>query len=139
MIGASRGDAGTPGAFPAPRLTLDGMVLYLLVALIVLLVVLPLAGVALWMLISTVVTGLIIGALGRLVIPGRQPIGLLPTMLLGIAGSMVGNLLGAILHAGGLVTLLLQIAVAAAAVAVYSGGHRSLPGPGRRQISARRF
>jgi uncharacterized membrane protein YeaQ/YmgE (transglycosylase-associated protein family) len=38
------------------------------------------------------VSGLIIGAIARLVVPGRQPIGLLATALLGIAGSFVGGL-----------------------------------------------
>jgi uncharacterized membrane protein YeaQ/YmgE (transglycosylase-associated protein family) len=40
-----------------------------------------------------VVSGLIIGALARLVVPGRQPIGLLGTILLGIAGSFIGGLI----------------------------------------------
>jgi uncharacterized membrane protein YeaQ/YmgE (transglycosylase-associated protein family) len=40
-----------------------------------------------------VVSGLIVGALARLVVPGRQPIGFLGTILLGIAGSFVGGLI----------------------------------------------
>lgn len=40
------------------------------------------------------VSGLIIGALGRLAIPGRQPMGCLMTTLVGIAGSMLGGLVG---------------------------------------------
>ncbi len=116
------------------------MVLYLLAGLIVLLVVLPLIGVALWALISMVVTGLIIGALGRLVIPGPQAIGLVPTVLIGLGGSVLGTFLGAILHTGGLVTLLLQIAVAAALVAGYAGrGQRALRRSGRGQLSGRRY
>lgn len=116
------------------------MFLYLIAALVVLLVVLPLAGVALWMLIGTIVTGLIIGSLGRLIVPGRQPIGLLPTMLLGVVGSLLGSLLSRILDTGGLVTLLLQIAIAAVAVAFYaSQGQRSLRSSGRGQLSGRRF
>lgn len=35
--------------------------------------------------------GLIIGAVARLLIPGRQPIGIAATILLGIAGSLVGG------------------------------------------------
>jgi len=37
--------------------------------------------------------GLIIGAIARLLIPGRQPIGILATILLGIVGSLVGGFL----------------------------------------------
>ena len=44
-------------------------------------------------LIWLVVSGLIIGALARLVVPGRQPIGLIETAVLGIAGSFVGGLI----------------------------------------------
>jgi uncharacterized membrane protein YeaQ/YmgE (transglycosylase-associated protein family) len=43
-------------------------------------------------LITLFVSGLIIGALARLIVPGRQPIGILATALLGIAGSFVGGL-----------------------------------------------
>lgn len=44
--------------------------------------------------------GLIIGALARLVVPGRQRMGLLMTMLLGIVGSFVGGFLGSLLMGG---------------------------------------
>jgi uncharacterized membrane protein YeaQ/YmgE (transglycosylase-associated protein family) len=48
--------------------------------------------------IGFIVAGLIIGALARLLMPGRQKIGLLWTLLLGLAGSVIGgsiaNLLG---------------------------------------------
>jgi uncharacterized membrane protein YeaQ/YmgE (transglycosylase-associated protein family) len=40
------------------------------------------------------VSGLFIGALGRLAIPGRQPMGCLMTILVGIAGSLLGGLVG---------------------------------------------
>lgn len=41
--------------------------------------------------ISAIVLGAIIGALARLVLPGRQSISLLVTVILGILGSMVGS------------------------------------------------
>jgi uncharacterized membrane protein YeaQ/YmgE (transglycosylase-associated protein family) len=48
--------------------------------------------------IGFIVAGLIIGVLARLLMPGRQKIGLLWTLLLGLAGSVIGgsiaNLLG---------------------------------------------
>ena len=40
------------------------------------------------------VIGLIAGALARLIMPGRDAMGLLATMLLGIAGSILGGLVG---------------------------------------------
>ena len=44
-------------------------------------------------LIWLIASGLIVGALARLVVPGRQPIGLIGTAVLGIAGSFVGGLI----------------------------------------------
>ena len=38
--------------------------------------------------------GLVIGALAKLVMPGRDPGGILVTMLLGIAGAVLGGFLG---------------------------------------------
>jgi uncharacterized membrane protein YeaQ/YmgE (transglycosylase-associated protein family) len=39
------------------------------------------------------IVGLIVGALARLILPGRDPMGWLVTMILGIAGSIVGGLI----------------------------------------------
>jgi uncharacterized membrane protein YeaQ/YmgE (transglycosylase-associated protein family) len=41
-----------------------------------------------------IVFGLIVGALAKLVMPGRDPGGCIITMLLGIAGAVVGGWLG---------------------------------------------
>jgi uncharacterized membrane protein YeaQ/YmgE (transglycosylase-associated protein family) len=38
--------------------------------------------------------GLIVGALAKLLMPGRDPGGIIVTMLLGIVGAMVGGFLG---------------------------------------------
>ncbi len=40
--------------------------------------------------ISAIVIGIIIGALGRLVVPGRQRIGILWTILIGIVAALIG-------------------------------------------------
>lgn len=48
-------------------------------------------------LLSTTVFGLVVGALAKLVMPGRDPGGLLVTMLLGMAGSVLGGFLGRLL------------------------------------------
>ena len=44
-----------------------------------------------------IIIGLIAGALARLLVPGRDPIGILGTILLGIVGSFVGGFLGYLL------------------------------------------
>ena len=43
--------------------------------------------------IGFLIIGLIAGGLARLLVPGRDPMGLLATMLLGIVGSLVGGIL----------------------------------------------
>ena len=43
-----------------------------------------------WMLI----VGLVVGALAKLIMPGRDPGGIIVTMLLGIAGSFIAGIIG---------------------------------------------
>ena len=42
--------------------------------------------------LSWIVVGLIAGALARLIMPGRDPMGIIATILLGIVGSILGGL-----------------------------------------------
>jgi uncharacterized membrane protein YeaQ/YmgE (transglycosylase-associated protein family) len=42
----------------------------------------------------TLIVGLVIGGLAKLVMPGRDPGGILVTMLLGVAGAFVAGALG---------------------------------------------
>jgi uncharacterized membrane protein YeaQ/YmgE (transglycosylase-associated protein family) len=52
-------------------------------------------------LIAVAVIGLIVGALAKLIMPGKDPGGIFITMLLGIAGAFLGTFLGrAIGHYG---------------------------------------
>lgn len=44
--------------------------------------------------IGWIVFGLIVGAIAKLLMPGRDPGGFIVTMLLGIAGALVGGFLG---------------------------------------------
>ena len=44
--------------------------------------------------VSLIVVGLIAGAVARLLVPGKQDIGVLMTIVLGIVGSFVGGFLG---------------------------------------------
>jgi uncharacterized membrane protein YeaQ/YmgE (transglycosylase-associated protein family) len=98
------------------------VVLFLFLALIGLFVVLPLIGMALWAVLSTIVVGVIIGGLGRLIVPGPQPIGFLPTVLSGLCGSIVGGFVGQhVLDVGGFVTVLIEIGIAAVIVVVLAG------------------
>ena len=61
------------------------------------------------------IIGLIAGALARLIMPGKDPMGILATMVLGIVGSIIGGLVATFLwrtdttgfHPGGLILSLL--------------------------------
>jgi uncharacterized membrane protein YeaQ/YmgE (transglycosylase-associated protein family) len=48
-------------------------------------------------LLWALIVGLIVGAIAKALMPGRDPGGLVITMLLGVAGSVVAGLLGAAL------------------------------------------
>jgi uncharacterized membrane protein YeaQ/YmgE (transglycosylase-associated protein family) len=50
--------------------------------------------------LAWIIFGLLVGALARLIVPGRDPMGCLGTILLGIAGSVVGGFLGSLLFGG---------------------------------------
>lgn len=49
------------------------------------------------LIVSIVVIGLIAGALARLVVPGRQDMSILMTIVLGVVGSFIGGFLGYLL------------------------------------------
>ncbi len=79
-------------------------------------------------LLSAIVVGLIIGALGRLIVPGRQPIGCLLTIGVGILAALVG---GIVARAAGLDSegfswslLAIQVLVAAVGVAIIGNATR---------------
>ena len=113
------------------------MLLALVVVLAILAIVFGLIGLAVWAFISIGIVGIIIGGLARLVLPGQQRIGMLATILLGWIGSIVGGFIGyRIIHTGRILTVLLEIGVAAVLIALYSGSARRGVS-GRRQPATR--
>jgi uncharacterized membrane protein YeaQ/YmgE (transglycosylase-associated protein family) len=50
--------------------------------------------------IGLIIIGLIAGALARFLVPGRDPMGIVTTILLGIVGSFLGGSLWALLFEG---------------------------------------
>jgi uncharacterized membrane protein YeaQ/YmgE (transglycosylase-associated protein family) len=69
-------------------------------------------------------TGLIIGALGRLVLPGRQEISLLATALVGIAASLLGGILADLFDVGWLIQFFVAVALAAIGITVFASTDR---------------
>ncbi|MER6186773.1 GlsB/YeaQ/YmgE family stress response membrane protein [Streptomyces sp. NPDC021056] len=75
--------------------------------------------------ISAIVIGIVIGVLGRLVIPGRQRIGILWTIVVGIVAAFIGTAIASALDVADTdgvdwVQWLIQIALAALGVAALS-------------------
>ncbi|MFI5685167.1 GlsB/YeaQ/YmgE family stress response membrane protein [Streptomyces sp. NPDC051636] len=72
--------------------------------------------------ISAIVIGVVMGVLGRLVVPGRQHIGILWTIVVGIAAALLGSAIAAgfgVADTKGVdwIEWLVQIGLAAAGVA----------------------
>jgi uncharacterized membrane protein YeaQ/YmgE (transglycosylase-associated protein family) len=83
----------------------------------------------LW-LVLLIIEGLIIGVLAKIVVPGRNPVPIWLTVIIGIAGALIGNWISnyvGVRHTSGIdwIRHLLQIGVAAVLVALatptYSG------------------
>jgi uncharacterized membrane protein YeaQ/YmgE (transglycosylase-associated protein family) len=89
--------------------------------------------------LAWLVTGLVIGGLAHLLVPGRNRIGILRTLVVGIVGALVGGFLTALLLGAGhvLITFLAALVVAALLIAAMtrSSGRRS---SGRRWSGRRR-
>lgn len=75
-----------------------------------------------------VAVGLLVGALARWALPGRQEMGLFATTAYGMAGSLGGLLVAKLLHVGSIFEFALSIGCAAALVAVVSR-NKQLPKP----------
>lgn len=50
--------------------------------------------------IGFLIIGLIAGAIARLIVPGRDPMGWLGTLILGLVGSLIGGFLGSLFASG---------------------------------------
>ena len=75
-------------------------------------------------LFALIVSGLIIGALGRLAVPGRNPMGIVMTILLGIGGSLLGGLVSRALGLGTSFSFIAAVLAAAGLVYLVSGRQR---------------
>jgi uncharacterized membrane protein YeaQ/YmgE (transglycosylase-associated protein family) len=68
--------------------------------------------------LGLLLVGLIIGALARLLLPGRQKIGLVLTLVLGVIGAFIGGAIAGALGAGGIFELNVIGFIAAVAASV---------------------
>jgi len=104
------------------------VVVLLLIVIAVLLLAGSLVGLA-FSLLWLALTGLVIGALGRLVLPGRREISLLATVLVGIAASLLGGILADVFDVGWLIEFVVAVALAAIGITLFaSSEQRRTPG-----------
>ena len=100
----------------------------IVVVLIIIIIALLLAGSVIGLAFSLLwlgLTGLVIGALGRLVLPGRHDISLLATALVGIAASLLGGILADVFDVGRIVQFLVAVALAAIGITLFASSERS--------------
>jgi uncharacterized membrane protein YeaQ/YmgE (transglycosylase-associated protein family) len=77
--------------------------------------------------IGTVIFGAIIGLLARIVLKGKQPYGLLVTVLLGVVGALIGYWVWGLLGGGNTFGIdWIRWAISVAAAAVLSFGYVAL-------------
>ena len=92
-----------------------------------------LSAIVIWLLI-----GLVVGGIAHLLVPGRNRVGIILTILVGIVGAIVGGLItAAILGAGHfIITFIVSLVVAALLIAAVSHptGRRYVYGRRRRGI-----
>jgi uncharacterized membrane protein YeaQ/YmgE (transglycosylase-associated protein family) len=102
------------------------VVVVLVVVILVLLLAGSLIGLA-FSLLWLALTGLVIGGLGRLVLPGRQEVSLLMTALIGIAASLLGGILANLFDVGWLIQFLVAVALAALGITLFLSSERGRP------------
>jgi len=83
-------------------------------------------------LIALAITGLVVGALARLALPGRDPLSIFQTLLVGLAGSFAAGLLYAALfhrNGGGILLSVLFSTAIVYAIRRARGGSLTRPAP----------
>jgi uncharacterized membrane protein YeaQ/YmgE (transglycosylase-associated protein family) len=78
--------------------------------------------------ITAIIIGLIIGALGRLVVPGKQNIPIWLTLLIGIVAALVGTFIAAAVGVNDTrgvdwIELVIQVVLAAVGVSIAAGAY----------------
>ncbi|GIH75975.1 GlsB/YeaQ/YmgE family stress response membrane protein [Planobispora longispora] len=80
--------------------------------------------------LGAIVIGAIVGAIGRLLLPGRQPIGWILTIVVGIVAALIGTAIAQVLNVAttdGIdwIELVMQVVLAVVGVGLVAGLRRS--------------
>jgi uncharacterized membrane protein YeaQ/YmgE (transglycosylase-associated protein family) len=85
--------------------------------------------------IGFLVAGLVIGALARLIVPGKQHLGILATLALGLVGSLIGGLIAQFFGTGDIWELnVLGFVLAVVAAVLLIGVAEAVSGRSRRAV-----
>jgi uncharacterized membrane protein YeaQ/YmgE (transglycosylase-associated protein family) len=86
--------------------------------------------------IAILISGLVVGALGRLAVPGRDPMPIWATILLGIVGSIIGGVVAVAVGLGVGGVFVLSVLAATLIVIAYRKlvQKRPITGPGSREV-----
>ena len=89
----------------------------------------------LWDILGLIVVGLIIGALARLIKPGKQQMSILATMLLGVVGALIGGFIASLLGTGDIFELnVLGFILAVVAAVILVGVAEGVSGGRNRAV-----
>jgi uncharacterized membrane protein YeaQ/YmgE (transglycosylase-associated protein family) len=86
--------------------------------------------------ISLIITGLVVGGLGRLAVPGPDPMPIWLTIIIGIVGSVVGGMIAYAFTRSVALYFLFEVGVASLLVIAYRRfvQGRPITGPGARRL-----
>ncbi|MEP7740149.1 hypothetical protein ABKW28_21080 [Nocardioides sp. 31GB23] len=85
--------------------------------------------------IGLLVVGLIIGALARLIKPGKQALGLLGTLALGVVGALIGGIVASALGRGDIFELnVIGFVVAVVAAVLLIGVAEGMSSKGKTRV-----
>jgi uncharacterized membrane protein YeaQ/YmgE (transglycosylase-associated protein family) len=85
--------------------------------------------------IGFLVAGLVIGALARLIVPGKQHLGILATLALGLVGSLIGGLIAQFFGTGSIWELnVIGFVLAVVAAVLLIGVAEGIVGRNRGQV-----
>jgi uncharacterized membrane protein YeaQ/YmgE (transglycosylase-associated protein family) len=88
-----------------------------------------------WGILGLIGIGIVIGVLARLIVPGKQHISMVMTVVLGIAGALIGGLIASLLGTGDIFELnVLGFIIAVVAAVVLVGAYAGVAGRGRSAV-----
>lgn len=85
--------------------------------------------------LGLILVGLVIGVLARLIVPGKQRLSMLATLLLGVAGAVIGGFLASLIGMGSITELnVVGFVLAVVAAVLLIGVAEGLSGRSRGSI-----